>query len=144
MIVDANVLLYAVDPQSAFHKPARDWLERALNGPLRIGFPWVSLLAFQLIATHPRASANPLSPEAAWTFIADWLEDEPSWIPVPTDRHGDILRRLILEGDLRGNLVTDAHIAALAIEYGVGVCSTDSDFARFPAVTWTNPAAPRG
>ncbi|AYY13947.1 PIN domain-containing protein [Actinobacteria bacterium YIM 96077] len=140
MIVDANVLLYAVDASSAFHQPARDWLEGALNGPSRVGFPWVSLTAFQRIATHPRVSANPLSPQQAWSHVSDWLDADQSWIPHPGDRHAVILSRLVIDGDLRGNLVTDAHLAALALEHGVGVCSTDSDFARFPELAWHNPA----
>lgn len=139
MIVDANVLLYAVDISSPFHKPARDWLEASLNEPTRVGLPWASLLAFQRISTHPRASASPLSPGQAWSFVADWLDADATWVPVPGERHAEILRDLIVAGDLRGNLVTDAHLAALAIEHGVGVCSTDSDFARFPQITWVNP-----
>jgi uncharacterized protein len=139
MIVDANVLLYAVDASSPFHAPARDWLESSLNEPSRVGLPWASLLAFQRIATHPRASASPLSPAEAWSFIADWLDAEATWVPVPGEQHAEIIRDLIVAGDLRGNLVTDAHLAALAIENGVGICSTDSDFARFPQVTWVNP-----
>jgi hypothetical protein len=139
VIVDANVLLYAVDTGSTFHEPAHAWLERAFNGPTRVGLPWTSLTAFQLIATHPRASANPLSPEQAWSYVADWLA-AGAWVPVPTDRHAAILGKLIIEGDLRGNLVTDAHLAALAIEHGVGVCSMDSDFARFAGLNWVNPA----
>jgi uncharacterized protein len=139
VIVDANVLLYAVDSSSRFHQPARDWLENSLNEPARIGLPWASLLAFQRIATHPRASASPLSPSQAWSFVADWLDAEATWVPVPGDRHSEIIRDLIVAGDLRGNLVTDAHLAALAIEHGVGVCSADSDFARFPQVSWVNP-----
>jgi toxin-antitoxin system PIN domain toxin len=138
VIVDANVLLFAVDASSTFHKPAKDWLEDAFNGPARVGLPWVSLAAFLRIATHPRASANPLSPGKAWSYVDSWLEAE-AWIPVPTDRHADILRRLVVAGDLRGNLVADAHLAALAIEHGVGVCSVDTDFARFSELTWINP-----
>lgn len=141
MIVDANVLLYAVDTGSTFHEPSRDWLERALNGPTRVGFPWASLTAFQRISTHPRVSADPLSPAQACSYVADWLEADRSWVPLPSDRHALILRRLIVGGDLRGNLVTDAHLAALAVEHGVGICSVDSDFARFPELTWVNPAA---
>jgi uncharacterized protein len=143
MIVDANVLLYAVDADSTFHDAARDWLEETLNGPTRLGLPWASLLAFQRISTHPRASASPLSPGQAWSYIGDWLGADGTWVPAPGDRHAEILRRLVVEGDLRGNLVTDAHLAALAIEHGVGVCSMDSDFARFPELTWVNPAASR-
>lgn len=139
MIVDANVLLYAVDAGSPFHERAITWLEDALNGPTRVGLPWESLMAFQRIATHPRASANPLSPQEAWSYVADWLDADQSWIPGPTDRHADILGKLIVDGDLRGNLVPDAHLAALAIEHGVGMCSADTDFARFPGLTWINP-----
>ena len=143
MIIDANVLLYAVDADSAFHDAALRWLEEALNGPTRVGLPWPSLLAFQRISTHPRASASPLSPAQAWSYITDWLDADATWVPAPGDRHADILRRLVVDGDLHGNLVTDAHLAALAIEHGLAICSTDSDFARFPEVTWVNPAALR-
>jgi toxin-antitoxin system PIN domain toxin len=139
MIVDANVLLYAVDTSSPFHQSAKDWLESSLNEPARVGLPWASLLAFQRISTHPRASASPLSASQAWSFVADWLDADATWIPVPGERHAEILRDLIVAGDLRGNLVTDAHLAALAMEHGVGVCSADSDFARFPQISWVNP-----
>lgn len=140
MIVDANVLLYTVDRSSALHEAATEWLERALGGPTRVGFPWASLLAFQRIATNSRASATPLTAAAAWSFVNDWLAAEQAWVPVPGARHSEILGRLLVDGDLRGNLVTDAHLAALAIEHGVGVCSFDSDFARFEELSWTNPA----
>ena len=139
MIVDANVLLYAVDASSPFHQPAKAWLETALNEPARVGLPWASLLAFQRISTHPRASLSPLTPSMAWSFVADWLDADATWVPVPGERHVEILRDLIVAGDLRGNLVSDAHLAALAIEHGVGVCSADSDFARFPQINWMNP-----
>jgi hypothetical protein len=139
VIVDANILLYAVDTQSPFHDPARRWLEAALRGPSRVGFPWASLTAFLRIATHPRVSAHPLSAKSAWGFVADWIGAETSWVPVPTTRHADVLQRLVVDGDVRGNLITDAHLAALAIEHGVGICSADSDFARFPGLTWVNP-----
>ena len=141
MIVDASVLLYAVDAQSPFHRPAKEWLEGALNGSRRVGFPWATLLAFQRIATHPRASAKPMAPEEAWSYVSDWLQAEMSWVPAPGERHAEILEQLIMRGDLRGNLVPDAHLAALAIEHGVGICSADSDFARFPQVGWVNPVS---
>ena len=139
MIVDANVLLYAVDASSPFHQPAKAWLETALNEPARVGLPWASLLAFQRISTHPRASLSPLTPGMAWSFVTDWLDAEATWVPVPGERHVEILRDLIVAGDLRGNLVSDAYLAALAIEHGLGVCSADSDFARFPQINWMNP-----
>ena len=139
MIVDANVLLYAVDEQSHFHESSRDWLDEAMNGVERVGLPWVSLTAFQRIITHPRATANPLTPADAWSYITDWLDADQSWVPTPGTRHREILGRLLIDGDLRGNLVTDAHLAALAIEHGTSVCSFDSDFARFPELSWINP-----
>ncbi len=139
MIVDANILLYAVDSSSPQHDRARTWLEDALNGHGRVGLPWSSLTAFLRIATHPRVSADPLSQAEAWGFVADWLAAGPAWIPVPTDRHAEVLGRLLADGDLRGNLVPDADLAALAIEHGVGICSADSDFARFTGLEWFNP-----
>jgi uncharacterized protein len=141
LIVDANILLYAVDSSAPQHDRARGWLEEALNGYGRVGLPWPSLTAFLRIATHPRVSPDPLSRTEAWGFVDDWLSAGPAWIPVPTERHAEVLGRLLGDGDLRGNLVTDAHLAALAIEHGVGVCSADSDFARFTGVEWFNPVA---
>ena len=141
MIVDANILLYAVDSQSLFHKPARRWLEEVLNGPVRVGLPWVSLTAFLRISTHPRATRHPLTPDEAWDQVSNWLAAEPAWIPEPTPAHAEVLRRLVVDGDLRGNLIPDAHLAALAIEHGVAVCSADSDFARFRQLEWINPVA---
>jgi toxin-antitoxin system PIN domain toxin len=139
VIVDANVLLYAVDGNSTLHGPARDWFEAALNGDRRIGLPWVTLNAFLRISTHPRASAEPLSPTEAWEFVIEWLEAELTWVPEPTSSHADVFRKLMVDGDLRGNLVTDTHIAALAVEHGVSVCSFDSDFGRFPGLRWISP-----
>jgi toxin-antitoxin system PIN domain toxin len=139
MIVDANVLLYGVDETSHFHEAAKSWLENAFNGPERVGLPWQCLVAFVRISTHPRASEHPLTPEQAWDFVDEWLLAVNAWIPEPGVRHGEILRKLILEGNLRGNLVSDAHLAALAIEHGIAICSFDSDFARFPQVKWVKP-----
>lgn len=139
MIVDANVLLYAVDDGSPFHPEACAWLESALNGVERVGLPWLSLMAFQRIITHPRATANPLVASVAWEFVTDWLDADLSWIPAPGPRHREILGRLLIDGDLRGNLVTDAHLAALAVEHGTSICSYDSDFARFPGLRWIHP-----
>jgi toxin-antitoxin system PIN domain toxin len=139
LIVDANVLLFAVDSESPFHPSARTWLEGALNGVERVGLPWASLMAFQRIVTHPRATAHPLRVEHAWRYVTDWLDADQTWVPVPGARHRSILGNLLVEGDLRGGLVTDAHVAALAIEYGTSVCSFDSDFARFSGVAWIHP-----
>jgi uncharacterized protein len=139
VIVDANVLLYAEDASSPHHAPCRDWLEHGLNGPVRIGLPWPSLLAFVRIRTNPRAYASPLPVDEAWDRVRDWLAAPAAWIPVPTDRHADVLGDLLVRHRIGANLVPDAHLAALAIEYGVGVCSADTDFARFTDLRWTNP-----
>lgn len=141
MIVDANILLYARDSESRFHEPARKWLEAALNGTVRTGLPWESLSAFLRIATHPRASANPLRPPQALAQLDAWVAAPAAWIPVPTDRHSDVLGGLISDHDLSGNLIPDAHLVALAICHGVAVCSADTDFARFGTKRWINPLA---
>ena len=142
MLVDADILLYAVDEASPFHHRASNWLTGQLNGARRVGFPWQSLVAFVRISTHERASAHPLTPEQAAGFVADWLEPEVSWIPHEGPGHALILTGLITRYQLRGNVVSDAHLAALAIEHGLEVCSNDSGFARFSEVRWINPVAP--
>ncbi len=139
MLIDANVLLYAVDEQSRAHAAARNWLEAALNGSRRVGLPWQSLLAFVRIVTHPRALPVPLLPAEAWSFVADWLDAPAAWVPNPGRGYRDILGRLVVDLDLRGNLVNDAALAALAIEHGLALVSADSDFARFRELTWLNP-----
>jgi toxin-antitoxin system PIN domain toxin len=141
MLVDANLLLYAVDEASPFHAAARAWLVAQLNGSRRVGFPWPSLLAFVRIATHPRAAVHPLTAEAAWGHVTRWLGADLSFVPAPTERHADVLGQLVVAHQLTGNLVPDAHLAALAIEHGLTVCSADTDFARFTEVRWENPIA---
>lgn len=139
MLVDASILLFAVDGTSRFHAAAASWLTEQLNGPRRVGLPWQSLGAFLRISTHPRASERPLSPAAAWSHVEDWLNSEAAWTPVATERHAGVLGSLIEAYDLRGNLISDAELAALAIEHGLVVCSADTDFARFTEVEWRNP-----
>lgn len=143
MLVDANVLLYAVDETSPFHDAARDWLEASLNGPVRVGLPWQSLWAFVRIATNPRALAAPLQPGEAWSYVEDWLDASASWIPEPGPGHRALLGSLLVDHDLRAGLVTDATLVALCLEHGLTIASADSDFARFPEVDWINPVAPR-
>jgi hypothetical protein len=141
MLIDANLLLYAVDRLSPFHRRAAEWLEAAVNGTTRVGIAWTSLLAFLRIVTHPRALDRPLAPAAAWEFVADWLAAPRVWVPQPTDRTAEILGHLVTTYQLRANLVPDAWLAALAIENGLAVCSADTDFARFREVRWINPLA---
>jgi toxin-antitoxin system PIN domain toxin len=144
MLLDANLLLFAVDRESPFHTPAREWLSDVLNGDRRVGLPWQSLTAFLRIATHPSISRQPLGPDEAWQQIEDWLVCEVVWIPVPTERHAAVLGDLVKRHHLRGRSITDAQLAALAIEHGLTICSADTDFARFAEVRWENPlrAAP--
>ena len=139
MLLDANILLYAVDDASPFHERARTWMEAALNGPRRVGIPWNSLTAFVRITTNPRALREPLTAAEAWSFVDGWLDAPTVWIPSPGPRHRDILGRLIRDLDLRANLVGDAALAALCVEYGLQIVSADSDFARFGEIGWLNP-----
>lgn len=141
MLLDANILLYSVDEGSRHHPRAREWLEGALNGPRRVGIPWMSLTAFVRIATNPRATATPLQPDDAWSVVETWLDADPVWTPAPGRGHRSILGRLVTDMDLRGNLVSDAVLAALCIEHGLEMVSADSDFARFTEIVWTNPVA---
>lgn len=141
MLVDANILIYAVDEQSPFHESARSWLEAALNGNRRVGVPWSSITAFLRITTHPRAMVDPLRPAAAWDLATAWLDAGPVWVPEPGRGHREILGRLLRELDLRANLVSDAVLAALCIEHGLEIVSADSDFARFTEISWINPVA---
>ena len=139
MLVDANILLYAVDEDSSQHPRAKEWLEGALNGPRRVALPWQSLTAFVRIATHPRALRRPLDAADAWAFVEDWLDAPAAWIPTPGAGHRELLGQLVRDLDLRGNLVSDAALAALCMEHGLTVVSADSDFARFREVVWLNP-----
>ena len=141
MLVDANLLLFAADRTAHSHLRAAAWLEERLNGDRRVGLPWESLTAFVRIATHPRASTHPLTPAEAWNFVDAWLSAPASWIPQPTEAHADVLGRLIRSYRLSGNLIPDGHLAALAIEHGLEICSADTDFARFTEIRWQNPIA---
>ncbi len=141
MLVDANILLYAVDSTSPFHDRARTWMERALNGSRRVGIPWASMSAFVRIATNPRAMRDPFDAAQAWAVVEAWLDAPVVWTPVPGRGYRALFGRLVTGGDVRGNLVTDAGFAALALEHGLAVVSVDSDFARFPDVRWINPVA---
>lgn len=138
MLIDASVLLYAADSASPNHERAKAWLEGVLNGPRRVGFAWPSVTAFLRIVTHPRALDRPLTAEQAWAYVEDWLTCDNAWIPQPTASHAAVLGGLITSAGLRGNLIADADLAALAIEHGLQVCSADSDFARFSQVRWVN------
>lgn len=139
MIVDANVLLYARNSSDPRHPQARAFLERVLNGPHRVGLPWQSLTAFLRISTHPRVFSAPLSASAASDQVDEWLAAPAAWVPAPGERHAEVLLELLRRLRLVGPLVSDAHLAALALEHGTGIWSTDTDFARFPGLHWEDP-----
>jgi len=141
MLVDANLLLYAVDEASPFHAAAKSWLEDVMNGPRRVGLPWQTLSAFLRIVTSPRALEHPLPPAPAWAAVRAWLDVPVVWVPAPTEGHAQILGRLIVDLDLRANQIPDAVLATLCIEHGLRIVSADTDFARFTEVTWHNPLA---
>lgn len=141
MLIDANILLYSVDSASPFHDSSRDWLTNALNGPRRVGLPWVSLTAFLRIATNPRATTTPLTPTEAWEHVEAWLAAPAAWTPQPGIGHQAILRDLVVRLDVRAGLITDAVLAAICIEHGLDIVSADSDFARFTDINWINPTA---
>ncbi|MBA2419682.1 MAG: type II toxin-antitoxin system VapC family toxin [Thermoleophilaceae bacterium] len=141
MLLDANLLVFAVHEESPSHSSARDWLQEVLRGARRVGFPWQSIGAFLRITTNPRIFARPLPPAVAWERVSDWLDSGIAWVPEPGRRHAEILGGLITRHHVSGNLVPDTQLAALAIEHGVTLCSADSDFARFAEVRWVNPLA---
>jgi len=139
MLVDANLLLYAVHEGADQHNAARHWLTEQLNGSRRVGLPWQSIAAFLRIGTHPRAFPRPLSATTAWERVTDWLAAPVAWIPAPGSEHPRIVGELMTGHDVAGNLVPDALLAALAIEHGLTLCSVDTDFARFRELRWHNP-----
>lgn len=139
-LVDANVLLYAINEDAPHHKTAREWLDGALGGREVVGFAWVVLLAFLRLSTRPGLFSRPLTIDEAIDVAEGWL-DRPTAVTVSaTARHLDLLHGLLMSVGSAGNLVNDAHLATLAIEHGGEVVSFDGDFTRFPGVPWRAPA----
>lgn len=138
-LVDANLLLYATDTRSPRHAAARAWIEQQLSGDETIAFAWVVLLAFVRLSTHPHVFARPLSADRAFDVVARWLGQPCVVIVHPGDRHAAVMRQLLGPFGTAGNLVNDAHLAALAIEHGAELNSCDSDFSRFSGLRWINP-----
>ena len=141
ILVDANLLIYAHVDSFAQHARARTWLDDRLNGSAPVGLPWPSLLGFLRVTTNPRIFERPAPMSQAWRQVMAWLVCERAWIPPPTERHGEILGALLDAPGVQANLVPDAHLAALALEHGLILCSTDGDFARFAGLRWENPLA---
>jgi hypothetical protein len=144
ILVDANILLYAEDSLSPRHRHARTWWDARLSGTDSVCLCWAVLSAFIRISTNPRAFERPLSLEDSLARVRSWLDQPCVRIVQPTERHWAVFQQMLLRGQAVANLVTDAHLAALAVEHGCELVSTDSDFARFPTLKWRNPlSAPR-
>jgi toxin-antitoxin system PIN domain toxin len=141
ILVDANLLVYGANRSAPEHPRARLWLDSRLSGTSRVGLPWPSLLAFVRIVSNPSILRNPVTPAEAWRQVSEWLDCEPSWIPQPGNRHREVVGALLADPLVTSRLVPDAHVAALAIEHGLTLCSTDGDFARFRGLKWENPLA---
>ena len=138
-LLDANLLLYALDERSPRHATARDWLEQQLSGHETIALAWSVLLAFLRLSTSARVFGRPLAVERAFGVVADWLAQPCVVVIHPSDRHLALMGELLAATGTAGNLVADAHLAALAIEHGAELCSCDHDFARFAGLRWLDP-----
>jgi uncharacterized protein len=139
ILVDANLLIYAVNQDAPLNRRAKPWLESALSGTETVGFSWTVLLAVLRLTTRPGLFARPLRADAAFDLVASWLDQTSATIVHPGPRHLAVLRELLQPLGTGGNLTSDAHLAALAIEHGAELCSSDTDFARFSGLKWRNP-----
>jgi len=141
ILLDANLLLYAANQAAPEHPAAREWLDANLSGTARVGLPWPSLLAFVRLASNPLVMRQPVPVATAWEQVRQWLSASPAWVPQPTVRHAEVLGVLCKPAWMTSRLVPDAHLAALAIEHGLTLCSADGDFGRFAGLDWHNPLA---
>ena len=133
------MLIYATHEFMPEHKLAKAWLEEVLNLQNRVAIPWSNLLAFIRISSNPRIFDRPLSTKEAVEQVKTWYSLENVWVPQPGKNYFEILTELLLQSNASGNLVSDAHLAALSIEHGLTLYSTDSDFAKFKVLKWVNP-----
>jgi toxin-antitoxin system PIN domain toxin len=138
-LVDANVLLYAVNEASTHHERCRSWLDDALAAHEPVGFAWLVLLAFVRLSTNPSVFARPLEPGQATGLVRAWISQPAAVVVEPDHRHADVLADLLADAGTAGNLVNDAHLAALAIEHGATITTFDADFGRFSGVRWARP-----
>ena len=136
---DVNLLLYGIDEESPRHEVARAWVEKLFGGTETVALAWAVMLAFVRLTTKPQVMARPFAVEEALDIVEGWLARSNVVVVHPTDRHARILRELLAPLGTGGNLTTDAHLAALAIEHGAELCSSDADFSRFPGVRWQDP-----
>jgi len=139
ILIDANLLLYAYHPQSEHHHASRAWLEAVLSGPELVRFAWITVWGFLRISTNPRVFERPLTVVEAERVVASWLTQTSVGILEPSERHWTILQELMRESQTTGPLIMDAALAAIALEHGAILYTTDRDFSRFPALRWINP-----
>jgi toxin-antitoxin system PIN domain toxin len=141
IMVDANLLVYAASRAAPEHEAARTWLDEQLSGVTRVGLPWPALLAFVRLVTNPLVLRRPVSTSDAWNQARAWLSASTAWVPTPTEQHSTIIGAWLSQSWMTSRLVPDAHLAALAVEHGLTLYSTDGDFSRFPDLVWRNPLA---
>ena len=141
IVIDANLLLYAYNRSASAHRSAKAWLERTLSRPDSVGIPWQSVSAFLRIATNPNLPDS-LPMQKAVALVNQWLIRPQVQTLAPGERHWTIYRQMLIEGQVRGPLTSDAQLAALTIEFGGGLHTTDRDFTRFPGLRWINPLQP--
>ena len=139
ILVDANILLYAENQDSSYHEVARRWWDTQLSGTAPVCLCWAVIGAFIRIGTNPRLFKHPLSLDRALARVQSWLDQPCTRIVQPTERHWNVFQKMLVNGQALANLVSDAHLAALSVEHGCVLMSTDSDFSRFPGVRWRNP-----
>lgn len=142
-LADLNLLLYAINRDAPQHDAARQWLEESLSGDETLAMSWTVVLGFLRLTTSPRVFQRPMHVDDAIAFVDEWLSHENVQVLAPGSRHWEILRTLLLQSGAAGNLSSDAHLAALAIEHEAELHSADADFQRFRGVRWLNPLAAR-
>lgn len=139
ILLDVNLLLYAHIEAAAEHERAKAWIERQFASGMRVGLPWHSLLGFVRLASNPRMFVRPIPVAEGWRVARLWLDAPNAWIPAPTERHADVVGELLATPGMGMRDVMDVHLAALAVEHGLVLCSNDSGFARFRRLRWLNP-----
>lgn len=139
ILPDVNLLVYAADETATHHERALEWVETTLSGTETVAFAWLVLLGFVRITTNPRSVVRPWNAAEALDLVQRWMAQPAVTVVHPTDRHAAVLRDLLVPLGTAGNLTSDAHLAALAIEHGATLCSRDVDFSRFAGLRWIDP-----
>lgn len=141
IVLDANILLYAYDSDSDMHAKARAWVEEVFSDASAVGLPWQTVAAFMRIVTNPRLSGKRFTADEVVAVVDEWINHPNVRLLGPGDNHWTFVRQMIVEGQARGPLITDAQLAAITMEYGGVLHTTDRDFSRFPSLRWENPIA---